>query len=231
MKKIQVHGHRGSRGTHPENTIAGFTEAARVGAEFVELDVHLTRENELVVFHDFEISGLPISDLSLTEIKQRNPAVPSLEEVAVWRQKSAPQLKLNVEIKRGDPSSRKTPSADLLASQVVGLLKRAGLLNTTLVQSFDFEVVRAVRKRSPELKLSTLFESPADFAQIAHENGSQVAAPYYKLVTQEVLKSARSLGVEILPWTVNEPADWERLIALGVGGIITDYPEKLVHFI
>lgn len=226
--ELAVHGHRGSRGTHPENTLVSFEEARAAGADFVELDVHLTRDQQLVVFHDFEISGTYLGELSLAEIKERNPAIPSLKEVIEWRAGSSKPISLNIEIKRDDPRSERTPAAGLLAEKTVDLLKSADLIESSLVQSFDSEVVRAARKLSPQLKLSSLFEKKVDFAQVALNNGSQVAAPNYKLLSAENIQRARSLGIDILPWTVNDPKDWSHLIQIGVRGIITDFPRLLI---
>lgn len=180
---IIIHGHRGSRGTHPENTIPSFQEARDVGASFVELDVHLSKDGHVVVFHDFEISGklcrdssgnpvqgkIPLGELTLAQIKsfecgsaklpnfpsqQSCPGaqIPTLEELIQWKLKQAPKMELNVEIKREPESKPYRPSAELLAEKVVSLLSQYGLMSSTLIQSFDFEVVRAVRKLDDKLE-------------------------------------------------------------------------------
>jgi glycerophosphoryl diester phosphodiesterase len=226
--EVMIHGHRGSRGTHPENTLASFSEANDAGADFVELDVHLTLDSQLVVFHDFEIAATSLGELTLEQIKAKNSAIPSLNEVIEWKLAKAPRLGLNVEIKRDDRKGKKTPAAHVLAESVVTLLDETKLLESSLIQSFDFEVVRALRKLSAQVKLSSLFEKKADFAQQALNNRSQVAAPQFNLLGQENIQRARSLGIEILPWTVNKPEDWTRLIGMGVRGIITDFPRLLV---
>ncbi len=258
---IVIHGHRGSRGTHPENTIPSFREARDVGAAFVELDVHLSKDGHVVVFHDFEISGklcrdssgepvkgkIPLGELTLAQIQsyecgstrlgafpfqQACPGerIPTLEEVIQWKLKEAPQMRLNVEIKRESESKPHRPSAELLAENVVSLLRKYELTGTSLVQSFDFDVVRAVRKLDSKLRLSCLFEEEADFARITVENDAQVVAPFHRLLNEANAEACLEAGLEILPWTVNEPDDWERLIDLGARSLITDYPRKLGEF-
>lgn len=259
---IVIHGHRGSRGTHPENTLPSFQEARDVGAAFVELDVHLSKDGYAVVFHDFEITGklcrdssgepvrgkIPLSELTLAQIQSfecgssKLPAfpfqracpgerIPTLEEVIQWKLKEAPKMNLNIEIKREHEPKPYRPTAEKLAEGVVSLIHQYGIANTSLVQSFDFEVVRAARKLDSKLRLSCLFEEEADFAQIAAENDAQVAAPYHRLLNEANVEACIDAGLEVLPWTVNEPDDWERLIDLGVRSIITDYPRKLGEYV
>lgn len=250
MRKVIIHGHRGSRGTHTENTIVSFADAASAGAEFVELDVHLSRDQELIVFHDFVISNrlcrdsvgraiqtpLLVSSLSLAEIQafqcgKGNAQIPSLRELIEWKCAHAPRLKLNVEIKNDlehDPSGTQ---AEILARAVIDLLRRYQLMDESLVQSFDFRVVGALRKLDSNLKLSCLFEHPADFAREALQNHAQVAAIHYPLITKNVVLACHDLGIEVLPWTVNDEQEWTRLIDLGVRSIITDFPKKLRDFL
>jgi glycerophosphoryl diester phosphodiesterase len=140
-------------------------------------------------------------------------------------------MDLNVEIKREHEAKPYRPSAELLAEKVVSLLSQYGLMSSTLVQSFDFEVVRAVRKLDSNVRLSCLFEEEADFAQITVDNGAQVIAPYHKLLTEDHAEACLEAGLEILPWTVNDPDEWERLMDLGVRSLITDYPRKLAEYV
>lgn len=254
--KVEIHGHRGSRGTHPENSFPAFEEARDAGADYFEIDVHLSADREVVVFHDGVISarlctdakGAPVGEpraireLSWDEIREfeigRVPqplypgqvarvglTIPRLIDVLEWKTREAPGLRLNLEIKRepGTPWSE----AEELTRICLILLARAGVLGETLVQSFDPEIVRFARRLEPALRLSCLFEGDADFAAIARDCGAQVAASHYPLVNPARVAQCRAAGIEVLPWTVNEPSEWERLIALGVSGIITDYPRRL----
>ena len=270
MNKVVVHGHRGSRGTHPENIIPSFAEARDVGCEFVELDVHLTKDDHVVVYHDPEISGklcrdsagkpvetpIAISELTLAQIKTyevgsqlltdfpEQKATPgcriqTLEELIDWKLKDAPQMGLNIEIKRVKVSSGRTRSVEDLASAVASVLRKdyfiENHMGSTLVQSFDHDVVAAVRKLMPHVRLSCLFDQEvgkkADFAKIATAHHAQVAAVHYSLLDAENVKHCHDLGLEVLPWTANDPAEWTRLIGLGVQSIITDYPRKLKEFL
>lgn len=125
----------------------------------------------------------------------------------------------------------RTPSADKIAQAVIGLLRRYDLVEGSLVQSFDHEVVRAARSFDSKLRLSCLFEDCRDFAQVAIACQAQVVAPYYGLIDETVIANCAQVGLEVLPWTVNDPAEWRRLIDLGIRSIITDYPRKLARYL
>ena len=245
MTRVEIHGHRGSRGTVPENTIESFAEAALAGAEWVELDVHLSQDNQLVVFHDFEVGGRLLRDQSWDELSRydcgktlgqfpsQKPLVgarmPKLEEVILWKKRAAPALRLNVEIKR-DPDLSHEPTAREIANQTWETLRSGGLLGESLVQSFDHEVVRELRRMDSQVRLSCLFEQQADFVRIAQECQAQVVALKHTLISSDVARTVQSAGLELLPWTVNHEADWVRLMDLGVRAIITDYPRRLAEF-
>lgn len=255
--RFEIHGHRGSRGTHPENTFPAFAEARDAGADYFEFDVRMTADKEAVVFHDEMLSGrictgpdgepvrepIPVRELSLADLRSfevgrvpqpRYPdqarkdglRIPSLLELLEWKAREAPGLRLNLEIKR----DAGTPwvEAEELTRRCLELLSRFGLTHEALVQSFDLEIVRLARSLEHSLRLSCLFEHDTAFADVTRACGAQVAAPHYPLVTPARATECRVAGIDVLPWTVNDPGEWARLAALGVSGIITDYPRRLI---
>ena len=261
-KPIIVHGHRGSRGTTPENIISSFAEAYDCGCEFIEFDVHLSKDDCPVVFHDDEISGklcrdssgspvsqpIALRSLTLKEIQsfeigtlllptfpeQRSAPggrIPSLQQLIEWKISSAPRMNLNLEIKRETVITPLVPSPDLLAQSVIKMLEKYKLVEKTLVQSFDLDVVSAVRRLNSQVKLSCLFEKEFDFASEVLNRKAQVAAIHFPLINNAVAASCIEAGVEVLPWTVNEAEEWRRLINLGIRSIITDYPKKLKNYL
>lgn len=249
MKNLIIHGHRGSRGTSPENTLPSFQEAADAGADYVELDVHFSKEKILVVFHDYEISGRIcrdakglsviepklLSELSIAEIKtydcgRPDAKIPTLEELVLWKKKNAPKMRLNVEIKNDVKLDVNGDHGKVLAKATLSLLGKHDLLDETLVQSFDHRIVDALRQLNSKVKLSCLFEDEADFAVVTKAHQAQVAAVHFSLLKKEQVDLCKSLGLEVLPWTVNEEKDWKRMIEIGVTSIITDFPKKLADF-
>lgn len=257
-QRVAIHGHRGSRGTHPENTMASFEEALLSGADYFEVDLHLTLDDVPVVYHDpcltdrlcrdaagellkqpIALRSLPLSALSqfdcgnVPQVKfpqQKlvpGSKIPTLEGVFQWMCESAPQLGINIEIKMEATQTNLVPDPGLFASKVVELIRRFGLKNRALVQSFDFRVLREVKRQAPEIALSCLFEKVNDFIFEAKGVGAIAIGPHYELLTCEIIEAAHRVGLEVLPWTINEAQDWKKLIAMGVDGIITDYPRAL----
>jgi glycerophosphoryl diester phosphodiesterase len=250
MKNIIVHGHRGSKGTSTENTLPSFKDARDAHADFVEFDVHLSKDQELVVFHDFVVSGklcrdesgnrltasIPISELTVSELKKldcgsSDAKIPTLKELIEWKLKEAPGLKLNVEIKNDPTKDLDAKHAKALAKATIDLLKKYDLLKESLVQSFDFNVVRELRKLDVFVKLSCLFEHDADFAKVVVANQAQVASIHHSLVTRDKVQACEEARIEVMVWTVNEEKDWQRVIDAGVMSLITDFPKRLKNYL
>lgn len=248
-----VHGHRGAMALRPENTMASFEEAIRSGADFIEMDVFPSKDNVLVISHDPTInpehcegSGgrKPVHELTVAELRtydcgsktlknfprqQAMPGerIPTLDEVLALANSS--KVGFNIEIKSSEkwPANYTLPPAQL-ARMVVDAVRRHKLEKRVLIQSFDFRVVKAVRSIAPDLVAAALY-GPGErgFADIARETGVRIVTPNYLLVTPEKLKDAHAAGVQVIPWTVDKPADWDRLIDMGVDGIITNDPGAL----
>jgi glycerophosphoryl diester phosphodiesterase len=250
--RFVVHGHRGSPALRPENTIPAFQEAIRGGADYIELDVAVTRDNVLVISHDPVIntnlcSGpegkRPVHELTLEQVRQydcgsfpskafpRQTAVPgtripTLDEVFELAKTSA--IKFNIEIKSSPNWNGWAPPPEEFSRMVVDAIRRNKLEKRVLVQSFDFRVVKAVVAMAPEMDVAALY-GPGDrtFVDVAQETGVKVVTPLHTLVTAEKLKAAHDARIRVIPWTVDKPDVWDRLIDLGVDGIITNDPGAL----
>jgi glycerophosphoryl diester phosphodiesterase len=119
-------------------------------------------------------------------------------------------------------------SPGLLEECVVETIKKAGMLDRTTVRSFDHRSVLCMRRMEPKLRGAVLVAytapvSPETIAQAAH---ADTYCPSFEFLDALQVKLAHKAGLKVLPWTVNEPADWERLIDWGVDGITTDYPDR-----
>lgn len=162
-------------------------------------------------------------------------------------------VRFNVETKLDPRDPAATARPEVFADAVVEFVRARGLAPRVTVQSFDWRSLARVRATAPEIELSCLTsEQPGeDTVQasvpgpkawllgldlLAHGGsvprlvaaaGTKVWSPAFRDVTAERVKEAHELGLRVLPWTVNDPADMKRLIALGVEGLITDYPDRL----
>lgn len=254
---IQVHGHRGARAMRPENTLPAFEYAIAQGVDALELDMAVTKDNVIVVSHDPELQPpvcngpnggkATIHELTLAQVKEwdcggkQNPAfpkqqavpgtrMPTLEEVFALAPKG--KFLFNIETKSFVDKPQLTPPPEEFARLVLALVRKHHLEARVVLQSFDFRTLIAMKKLAPEIKLSALYSGPArDFVAIGKEAGAGIVSPLASLVTPEQVKAAHAAGMEVLPWTVNTPQEWERLANAGVDGIISDDPAALIAWL
>ena len=178
--------------------------------------------------------------------------VPTFDAFCAWAVEHTPML-LNVEIKSHALKSELYDAPDVIVSDVVDLLEQYGLSDRCVISSFDWRIQAACAKRAPDITRGylTLEETHGtkmepnvidgsawlDGASRADHNdclpqtiadlGGQVWCPFFKDLTHEKLRKARRLGLLVNVWTVNEFVDIENMIAMGVDGIISDYPARV----
>jgi glycerophosphoryl diester phosphodiesterase len=201
----------------------------------IELDVQLTRDAQLVVIHDRALDRTTaatgaVRDRTLAELQQldtggwfdaafRGERMLTLTEVFALL---AGRAALNVEIKSPEPDWPGT--AEALAAVLTG-----DRLSTTIVSSFDMGALAAVRARLPQVAIGVLWHhldlDPA--WEWAGRLGASAFHPYSPLVTDEVVRAAHARSLRVNTWTVNDEADIARLAAVGVDGIISDFPDRV----
>jgi glycerophosphoryl diester phosphodiesterase len=127
----------------------------------------------------------------------------------------------------GDDFDGEAPG--LLEQRVVDLVWKAGVQERTRVRSFDHRSVRAVRRHEAEMTTAVLIAetAPIDPASLAKSAGADTYCPDYRFLDAAQVRACHASGVRVLPWTVNDEADWLRLIDWGVDGITTDFPDRL----
>lgn len=242
--------HQGGRGLWPENTLFAFDRAAALGVDVLEMDLRVTRDGAIVVMHDDDVERTtngrgPVTDLTLDELKSLDAAhtfqdeddvfalrgqgltVPTLEEVL----SRFPDTRMNLEMKS---------FSDADARRFCETLKRFRAAERSLVASFDHAAMLAFRSACPEvatsatvregllfyqlgkLGLGSLYRSPAVAFQVPEYFGD------IHVIDDALIARSRRSNLRVQVWTVNEPEDMERLLALGVNGIITDRPDRLL---
>lgn len=212
-------GHRGAAGEAPENTLESFALAVAQGADMIELDAQLTVDRQLVVVHDhiLRLGGeeLRPEAAAFATFAARTPGLPRLEDVLAALPSAFP---LNIELKR-ERASR----SDLVAA-IAPFAERPN----TIVSSFDWPLLRALRDTAPHLALAALAdrEAPADILAVAEQLGAwslHVAAGR----TQSVLRELAAGGRPVLCYTVNDATEARRLFACGISGVFSDFPGRL----
>lgn len=212
--------HRGASRAAPENTVEAFRLARCLGADAVELDVRRLADGTLAVHHDAHLpDGRPLVALTAAELPTSVPHLGAALEACegMW---------VNVEIKNApgepdfDPDRR-------LASAVVDLVAARGDENRVLVSSFDATTVDAVRAVSAGRVRTALLVVGCDLEVVRAAAGQGHAAlhPFFAGLTAELVASARDAGLDVNPWTCDDPEWMLRLAAWGVTGICTNEPD------
>jgi len=115
---------------------------------------------------------------------------------------------------------------------MLDVIRKHKLESRAIVQSFDFRTLRAMKKLAPDIRLSALWEgAPRPFPEIAREAEAGIISPAYRLVTPEQVKSSHAANLQVVPWTANTPADWQKLVDANVDAIISDDPAELIAFL
>src|SRR5262249_40245216 len=142
------------------------------------------------------------------------------------------QVQFNIETKSFPDHPELTPPPDIFALMMFKVIRQHEMESRCIVQSFDFRTLRAMKRLAPNLRLSALWEGAArPFPEIAKEAFASIVSPEFPLVTPEQVKAAHDAKLEVVPWTANSPADWQKLIEAGVDAIISDDPAALIAYL
>lgn len=223
QRKPNIVAHRGASAAHPENTLAAFHGALDEGADWVELDVRLSADGELVVHHDaFYSNGLGIA---ATAADARPASVPLLAEAL----DACAGMGVNVEIKNspGDLGDAGVTHARDVADLVVSLVTQRGGDQLIEVSCFDEATLARVRELDPSIGTAQLlFDLGTDptCVERAADAGHLAINPWDPFVDEALVARCQALGLGINPWTVDDPERIVQLVALGVTGIITNTP-------
>lgn len=198
--------------------------------------------------------GTPYAERFATAQAVDGERIPTLAQVfALARTAGNAGVRFNVETKLDPRRPELTPDAPAFAEAVVAVVRKEGMAARTTLQSFDWRTLRHARKVAPEIQTACLtIQNPGednvqkgqpgaspflagldvdDFGgsvpRLAQAAGCAVWSPNAWNVTPEAVKEAQELGLQVVPWTVNEEAEMERLIDAGVDGLISDYPDRL----
>jgi len=162
--------------------------------------------------------------------------IPTLDEVfdllASSKARAAASVRFNIEAKRVPGLSGHTPPPDRFAALVVEKLRQRGMVQRSVLQSFDHQVLVAAKRLEPGLRTAALVDgSRPDLVAVARAAGVEVVSPNHLWIDAEDVAALHAAGVSVVPWTVNDEAAWARMLELGVDGIITDDPAALILFL
>lgn len=227
-----IYGHRGAKGEAPENTLVGFQQCLAHGVRRCELDLHLSKDGELMVIHDPTLKRTTgqrgkvvehdADELARYDARYGGPGwkqpcpIPRLAEL--FEKCAFEHWQLEVK-----SASRVRAARSVLA--IRELAERHGILDRVTVTSGSREVLRALRRLTPELSCGLVAEYGwLDPLKVAKQYNCDLLALKWTLCTPERIAKARQQGLHVSVWTVNEPALMRRLADFGVDSLITDYP-------
>lgn len=224
--------HRGGSLEAPENTMAAFQAAIDMGYQYIETDVIVTRDDTLVCFHDLELSRLTglkglSTELTRDELRkvkvQGQQPVPLLEELlTTW-----PDLRINIE-----------PKNDRAVVPLIETIRRLGAQERVCLGTFPNARLRQIRRLGGDWLCTALGQSEVIKLLLAGYrlpllgmNGhcAQIPSQFHgrNLITKRLLQAAEDRGIKVHAWTINDEDEMERLLDLGVHGIMTDRPSLL----
>lgn len=223
-------GHRGAKGHVLENTLESFSKAIELGANAVELDIYICKSGELIVFHDKNLNRFndprEVEDMTLDEINafllEDQFKIPTLREVLLLLDG---RIIVNIELKGFGTNEA---LIELLNSDEI---QSCWKNNQFIISSFHWEQLRRLNKLDSKLCLGILlYEDTIKFEaiSIAKEIGAIAIHPHYHLCSEEYVTEVKRNNLLIYPWTVNETEEIQPLIELGVDGIISDFPDRVV---
>ena len=223
-------GHRGAPSIKPENTIASFEAALSNNVDGLEFDVQITKDHQLVVFHDFEIMNSKkqkflISNLSLSKIQNinNNYEIPTFEQVI----QICPKDKLiNIEIKSNKLLNKQ------IVFKIIQILKKYSLLNNIIISSFNPFVLYEIKKQSSTLKIGLLWSNSNKQPWfITHYSYAKLIPHSFHAninhINQKKADWVKLNGMKLFVYTINSSQQLKKAHQIGVDGIFSDYPNIL----
>lgn len=235
-------GHRGVKGHAPENTLVSFEKGIQMGSTMLELDIHLSKDKELIVIHDGAVdrttngTGL-VHEMTLTELQRLDAGawfgpefagerIPTLQEVIGLVRGRA---YLNVEIKVGGMNPNRFVYPDII--QPLGdLLTTTDMVNEVVVSSFHQPYLTELKQVLPNVRVALLHQKPVDnLFETAVAEGWEAVHTHTSLIDEQFVAAAHAKGIRVRAWNPNDAETMRRMIHLGVDGIGTDFPEVLLQ--
>lgn len=163
-------------------------------------------------------------------------AIPRLKDLFAFVKASklpaAAKVEFNIETKIFPAHPELTPPPDTFVRLIVDAAREAGMLDRVRLQSFDDRTLLAAYKIAPQLRTVLLLsDNHVDMVAVARAAFATTVSPNEDWVLPEDVKSLHAAKIKVIPWTANSAASWERLVAMGVDGIITDYPDRLIEWL
>lgn len=245
MAKINVISHRGANKYAPQNTVPAFQKSLEIGIDGFETDVHMSADGHLVICHNYTVdetsNGMGnVSDMTLERLREldfgsyfgpefEGTKIPLLSEFLELCRDDSVKV-MNIELK--EPKNGEKDIAD----KTIALVKEYDLFDKLLISSFDPAILVRAKQVDPACKTGFLYSPDRtityykmlfSFVDYAKEIGADALHPHFSLVYPNYVKRLHNAGIQVNPWTVDNPDYVRRMIEYGVDGIITNVPDSV----
>ncbi len=270
LPAFDMEGHRGARGLMPENTIPAMLTALESGVTTLEMDVHVSKDEKVVLSHDpfinpdfslapggkeipeagrymYKLFVMDYKDIRRfnvgAKVNEQFPQqeavkayIPLLSEVidsvqARIKKDAREQVFYNIEIKtKPETDGERHPLPERFIQLVMQTVEEKGVTDWVIIQSFDPRTLRILHEDFPQMRTSLLVGNADGLNTNIEKIGfiPTIYSPNFELVDEALVDAVHQRGMKIIPWTVNDPGEMVRLKKMGVDGLISDYPDRLV---
>ena len=241
--KMLTYGHRGFSSSYPENTMLAFKAAVNEAhCDGIELDVHLSKDDQLVIIHDERVdrttngSGF-VKDLSYSELRELDASykfpqfkgkakIPLFEEYCQFISKN-PTIVTNIEIKTNLVYYKD------IEEKVVAMIKKYKIEDNVIISSFNHQSVVFTKKIDNNITTGLLVESQGlvNAGYMAHKMGVEFYHPDISTLTKESVDECIMNGIALNVWTVNDFESLKKCVDWGITGVITNYPDIIKEYL
>lgn len=216
-------GHRGAAGYAPENTLRSIEQAIELECDFVEVDVRQTKDGQLVLLHDERVDRTTNGKGALAEM-----ALKDLRTLDAGAREKIPTLEETLHATNGRVGLMLELKASGIGERVFALVRQAGFAGSVIYASFLQEELLSVRRAAPTAATMALFNKPPKdpVASAMNVRATHVGLRF-DTATQPLVNALHQAGQQAFVYTVNKPKDIQRMRALGVDGIVSDFPDRI----
>ncbi|MFO8018172.1 MAG: glycerophosphodiester phosphodiesterase family protein [Promethearchaeia archaeon] len=219
-KDILIIAHRGASKSAPENTMKAFKRAIELNADYIEFDVHETKDGEIVIMHDentHRTTGVEgeIKEMTLDELK----------ELECGKGEKIPTLKELISLAKGKIGLQCEIKVEGITEKIVSLFEQEDMIDDVLISSFKRQEIFKINQLNPDIKLASLFIGlirKSKRIEEAINNNLFALHPFHWFASNKFIKKAHEHGIKVNSWTVDSAERIKKLVNKGVDGIITN---------
>ena len=228
--------HRGAFAVEPENTLRAFARSIEMGAQMIEMDLHLTRDGHVVVIHDDDLSHTTnargrVRQLTLEEVRKADAG----------KGERVPTLQETLELTRGRVQLYLEIKASLAAAETLRIVREFNCQDEVMLASFDLALMQCLGEEVADMEIGLILGTPSLNPKVRwREAFPWRALRYYKyqtlcmqvkLCSAVLARNIKQQGKKLYVWTANSEPDYARMIARNVDGIVTDTPDRLIAYL